>query len=161
MKCAWLLLVVAMVSGCGQIGSTAVDAGPSLLDALSLWRAGERDAAVGAYVEASEFANDDLSLVVFEYSEEEFAGLSAEERASVEARWITLSKDLRAVTRAVVEDAMNGSAEASGRMIDAAWRVGRAHAESGRALLATATGEAILRGLDRRGLGPRQDTDQE
>lgn len=113
-----------------------------LSDALALWRAGEVDDAVQMYVSvASHKLSREQDLLLFDLTEAEFSALPADEQTRLLQQWLDRSRDLRRLTRAVLESD-------SGTASLAVERVGRVHAESDRALIAQKTGEAILRGLE-------------
>ena len=150
--CVLPLILLLYLSGCHQAMISGGGSPVTLGVALSYWRAGDRGEAVRAYVTAAETADDDLSLVMFEVTEDDYIAMSESQRADFDAVSIDLSRDLRAMTRAVIDEKEDGVDISRVRRIEAALRVGRAHAESERVKIGTATGESIIRGLESRGL---------
>lgn len=168
MKACLLALIVSsgLVCGCrssappGSRASapiappTRAETSIGLRESLEIWRRGERERAVHAYVDAAEAATSGVELCLFEMTEPAYNALPADERGVLLDRWIKDSSELRALTRAVFkrerESWEGGDATGSGRYLDAVERVGRAHAESDCVLIGRATGEAILMALEAR-----------
>ena len=119
----------------------SLDPDQDLGDALELWRAGEVDTAVQMYITvASRSPAREQDLLVFDLTEAEYAALSEGEQSALLQQWLDQSRDLRRLTRAVLESESQIATHA-------VEQVGRVHAESDRALIAQKTGEAILRRL--------------
>lgn len=81
----------------------------------------------------------------FELTEADFISLPPETQEDVLEEWITLSRELRLLTHEVLNTRSHSESGPSAEL--AVERVGKALVESRRALIATKTGEAILRAL--------------
>ena len=123
--------------------------------AVQLWRSGAADEAVQMYVTvASDERTPERDLLVIHMSESEYRSLPESERARVLEDWLERSRDLRGLTRGVLDTRIPPQGASppprSELAAHAVARVGAAHADPGRALIAQKTGEAILRALDDR-----------
>jgi hypothetical protein len=158
---AQLLIAAALASsGCQSLKTTDAqhpsapveEAAPGELEhAMQLWRSGNTDEAMQMYVTvASDERTPERDLLVIHMSEDEYRALPASEQTRVLEDWLGISRDLRIMTRAVL-DTQAASPEGD-RAARAVARVGAVHAKPERALIAQKTGEAILRELKDREL---------
>jgi len=128
------------------------DVGP-LRVPLSLWRDGDRDAAIKSFVMVAQESPEPATMLVTDLSEAAFAALSPEQRDQLLLLWFDISRDIRALAQATLEQgrtlAEAGNKAEAEAYYAAVERVGRAHSEADIALLWRQVGDSMIRRASR------------